>query len=340
VFAREVNESEVMKAALEHVVLVQVDCEKGKGPEIAKTYSVRGYPTFMTVDAEGAVTGGYLGYDGPDSWAAYAMDCAADNRTVAAKKAAYAETPTAALARALAQHASTAYDFKSAVGYFRTARDMDAARAGDYTDSILQFMYYGSFSGDFGLEEIEPEAKSVFFAADTDVADKLDLAYMITGVAKSSGVPERAAPYLREAMAVSADVTDEELLGTREHLAVDAALIVDDDPERAVGLMRANLPEGWQDDHRRLNRFAWWCFENGVNLEEALSLALKGVDLSPDDQARAQILDTAAEICNALGDCSQAVDHMKRAVEMQPDNAGYKDQLVRFETRLADGDCG
>lgn len=333
-FAREVNGSDVIKEALNHVVLVQIDCEKGEGPEIAKKYGVRGYPTFIAINAAGETTDSTIGYGGAEAWASFARSSAADRRTIAAKTAAYDEAPTAALAFSLANHASTSYDFEGAVDYFRVARTRDPANAAEYTESILTNMYYGSYSEAFTLDEIEAEVEPAFHHADTDVADKLNLASMITDVAKSAGEPGRAAPYLQAAMAASADATDEDLTGQRAHLAVDAALIVDENPEKALELMRGTMPEGWQEDPRRLNRFAWWCFENRVDLEEALALALKGVELAPDDESRAQILDTVAEICNAMGDCGKAVDFIKRAVELQPENQGYQDQLTRFEQLL------
>lgn len=334
------NESEVIREVLQHVNLVQIDCEKGEGPEIAKTYGVRGYPTFVAVDADGEITDRTIGYEGSEAWADFAGHCAADRRTLAAKAAAYAEAPTAALARSLADDASASYDFKSAVDFFRAARKLDPDDADAYTESILTNMYYGSFEDEFSLDEVEAEVKPVFSAPRTETADKVRLAAMITDLARGAGEPERAAPYLRDAMAASEGAQDEELAGQRAHLAVDAALIVDHDPARAVELERGLLPEGWREDARQLNRFAWWCFENRVNLDEALALALKGVELAPDDRSRAQILDTVAEISNALGDCAGAVAHMERAVELQPEVQSYQDQLSRFEKIRAEGDCG
>ena len=338
-FAREVNESQVIKDALQHVVLVQIDCEKGEGVELAKKYNVRGYPTYVAVDAAGEVTDSVLGYTDPESWASFAKFTAVDRRTIEAKTAAWETRRTGTLALSLGHYASTNYDFKSAVAYFKTGRDLVPPDVDVFTEPILTNLYYGSYGGDFTLDEIEAEVKPAFEAA-TDPADLLHLAGMITAAAKSAGEPQRAAPYLRKAMSASGDVTDERAAGERGQLAIDAALIVDGDPDKAVALMRDSQPEGWQDDPRRLNRFAWWCFENQVNLEEALTSALKAVDLAPDDESRAQILDTAAEICNALGDCSQAVAYMERAIELEPENMSYKSQLARFEKILAEKDSG
>jgi tetratricopeptide (TPR) repeat protein len=329
-----VNESPAIRDALQHVVLVRIDCEKGEGPELAKKYGVSGYPTYVVVDGAGEVTDATIGYTDAEAWAAFAVSTTEDRRTIADKTAAYQEAPTAPLAYSLGHHASTKYDFKGAVAYFRVARDLDPGRADVYTESILTNLYYGSYGGDFTVDEVEAEVKPAFAVADS--AEKLNLAKMITVAAREAGQPARAAPYLEAAMAVELDPDDEDLARTRARLAIDAALIVDKDEARAVALMRESLPEGWQDDPRGLNRFAWWCFENEVNLDEALTLALRGVELAPDDESRAQILDTAAEICNALGDCSRAVAYIKQAIELEPNNEGHKLQLARFEKLLAE----
>ncbi len=68
-----------------------------------------------------------------------------------------------------------------------------------------------------------------------------------------------------------------------------------------------------------------------MNLQEAEALALKGVELADSDEQRATILDTAAELCNALGNCDEAIAHIKQAVSLDPENDYYKDQLAKFE---------
>ena len=339
-FAREVDESAAIAEALNHVVMVQVDCEKGEGPEIAKKYGVSGYPTFVVVNADGEITDSTIGYGGDEAWAAFAKASAEDRRTIEAKTAAYETEPTAALARSLANRASTAYDFKGAVGYFQTAREMDPANAAEYSESILTNMYYGSRGGAFSLDEVEAEVKAAFHAAGASIEDKLQLASMMTGMATGADQADRAAPYLTEALAASAGTEDAGLLKQRAGLAIEAALIIDKDPQKALELKRASMPEGWQESTGRLNAFAWWCFENEVNFEEALSLALKGIEIADSDGDRANVLDTAAELCNALGNCDEAVEHIRRAMEIQPENEYFKGQLARFEKALEEKKSG
>ena len=48
--------------SLEDVVLVQFDAEKGEGKELAETYSIHGYPTFVFATASGEAMDRWMGY--------------------------------------------------------------------------------------------------------------------------------------------------------------------------------------------------------------------------------------------------------------------------------------
>jgi len=84
-----------------------------------------------------------------------------------------------------------------------------------------------------------------------------------------------------------------------------------------------------------LNRFAWWCFENKVNLDEAYSMAEKGTQLAKPGKDRAAILDTMAEICNAKDDCPNAIKLTQSAIKEDPKNPHYQEQLKRFQDLAA-----
>ena len=328
-FAREVDSNSVMQKALEKAILVQMDCEKGEGPAIAKKYGVRGYPTFFMVNAEGEVSGGLLGYPGAEAWADWVKLGVQDPRTIADKKAAFEEEATKELACALANHTSTAYDFPGAVKYYRAARELDPVNAPEYTENILTYMYYGARGGAFTLDEVAAEADLVMAGALASAETRLEVAGMVAAMAGQMGDPERAIPYIEQALAASEG--REDLADERLPLEIQHALHVTRDFDKAVQLKRSTLDEGWQEDADQLNNFAWWCFENEVNLAEAEALALKGAELATTDKQRANILDTAAEICLARGNCEQAIARIKEAIALDPEKQYFKDQLARFE---------
>jgi tetratricopeptide (TPR) repeat protein len=321
----------MMIAALENAILVQMDCEKGEGPEIAKKYGVRGFPTFFMVNADGVVTGGLLGYPGPESWAGWVTLGVGDQRPIEAKKAAFEKEPTKELATVLANHTSTAYDFPGAVKYYQAARELDPINAPLYTEEILTYMYYGSRGGAFTLDQIVAEAQQVMDNALTPADKRLEVAGMVAAMAGQMGDPEKAIPFIESALTATEGRDD--LAEERMPLEIQHALHVTRDFDKAVELKRKSLPEGWQEDPDQLNSFAWWCFENEINLEEAEALALKGAELATTDSQKANILDTAAEICNARGNCEEAIARIKQAIALDPEKEFFKEQLARFEKK-------
>jgi tetratricopeptide (TPR) repeat protein len=334
VFARAVNENQTIQSALNEVIFYKVDCEKGEGPAIAKKYGVRGYPTFMALNGHGEITDRWIGYEGPEAWAMATRAAAADPRTIPAKKAAFEAEPSAKLARCLANEAAARSGYAEAVGYLRQAREMDPDGAAGYTRDILTSMYYGARDEVFTLDEIEIEARLALGSPEATVGQKVELALMLRDMARQADLPGRAVPYIVAALQASEGTTDEEIMDSRVHLQIDKALLVDKDPAAALELFRTTFDEGWQDNAGQLNNFAWWCFENNVNLAEAEDLIMKAVTLAETDGERANILDTAAEICNKRGNCEDAVARIKQAIELAPDKQYFKDQLVRFEQAL------
>ncbi len=339
-FARAVNENALIKSALEDVILYEVDCEKGEGIEIAKKYKIRGYPTYIAMNGKGEVTDRWIGYRGPEAWAKAAKAAAADPRTIAAKKQAFDADPTVGLAICLANDAVTGADYSGAVNYLGKARELDPANGGDYTQEILENMYGGSRAGAFTFDEIEAEAKMALKKFDPSVEQQIDLAMMLQNIASQTDQPERAVPYITAALKASKGSTDENIAESRTRLQIEYALLVENDKEKALKLFRSTFDEGWQQNAGALNNFAWWCFENDVNLDEAGELALKGVELADTDGQRANILDTVAEICNKLGNCEEAIGHMQRAIELDPDKQYFQDQLTRFEHELQEKQSG
>ena len=144
------------------------------------------------------------------------------------------------------------------------------------------------------------------------------------------------APYMTAALDASKDASSGWIADARKELLVDEALHVKGDKASAAKLKKAAMPEGWMTDASALNEYAWWSFENEIDLAEAESLARKGVELSDAGAAKAQVLDTLAEIRNARGAPGDAVELTRKAIKEDPDEARYEKQLERFE-KLAGG---
>ena len=335
-FAREVNSSDILKAALADVVFFKVDCEKGDGPALAKQFEIRAYPTYYVVNAGGEPVEHWVGYEDAAAWAEVVAAAHADPRPLTAKRTAHEAKPTAALAISLANDTLAKDDYAGAVKLFRQARDLDPARAAMCTENIFMAMIYGAGEGLFTFAELQGEGDRILAAPTTTTEDRVELASLLLGAARDQGHVEGAVPYLVDALKAAEGLPeDTRVARTLKGLRVDHALLVEKDAPKAVELRKAMMPEGWLQEARRLNQFAWWCFQNGVNLDEAETLIVQAVDLAGDDGEKARCLDTAAEISLARGRTDEAVARAQRAVELQPERQEYKEQLAKFTAAAA-----
>jgi len=141
---------------------------------------------------------------------------------------------------------------------------------------------------------------------------------------------ERVVPYLRMAYPHIVDLADAEFRERQNEFFANYAIHVEKNATQALRLKRAGLPEAWSEDPNALNSFAWWCFEHDLNLEEAEQLAARGVELATSDAGRANILDTQAEIVNALGRTQEAFALIARALELDSQSEYLQHQHERF----------
>ncbi len=331
-FAREAKENETLSAFLQNVVLLKNDCEKGEGVDLAKRYEVRVYPTFAMVDGAGEVTDRWAGYAGVDGFIAQVEAALADRSTIAAKKTRFQAAPTLALAQSLAQHAESVFANVEAVDYYRKAMALDPSLTAGLREKVFMSMFYGLRGGDFTNEQLLAEGDAIL----ADPAVTVHQAMQVAGVVKRVASSAEYVPFLRRSLEIVArPVDDPELTEDadfyRRQLAIDEALLIHEDRPLALRLRREAMDPGWQDDPAQLNRFAWWCLQNELNLAEAYELAVKAAGLATSDGDRANILDTAAQIAFKRGDIERAIEHQQEAVDLLPTRESLKRNLATFE---------
>jgi len=325
-----VNEDPEVQKLLQDVVLHKVDAEKGEGIEIAKTHGVQVYPTFLMVDAQLRPIDRWLGYTKPllDAKMATAL---ADLSTIDEKRSRFESSPTPELAVRLADYDAAAGQYTDAVALYRKAEQLDpkVSRAPEIFDAVFS----GYRKKAFEKSEVLEAADAALAAGDP--GQVLDVSERMMYLAKQSDDSELNLKYLKTAIERTKDSIDENVMHRREALMPDYVLLVEKNPTKAVELRKASMPPGWMEDPGQLNNYAWWAFENGVDQKEALALARKGAELAPAGREKAMILDTAAELCNALDNCHEAIELTKQAIAEDPENEYYKKQLERFQEILA-----
>jgi tetratricopeptide (TPR) repeat protein len=313
-------------------VFLHLDAEKGEGPELAKSYKVKGFPTFILANAHGELIDRWIGYGGPAEFAKTVAESVADPTTFDQKKARYASSPTHRDAATLARITAARGESADALGYYRKALELDPT--GAYGQPIFE-QTSALYVKDKGatLEETIEAANAAYAEAQSNPRGKVNVAFGMLRVAKKADDMMLIAPYVDGALAATKGERD--LAKARNELLIVQALHVTGEKGKAVRMKREGMPAGWMKDSGELNEFAWWCFENQVNLAEAEELARKGVGLAESGKEKAQVLDTVAEICNLRGSCTDAVSLIKWAMREDPDSDYYPKQLHRFEQAQA-----
>ncbi|MCA9726247.1 MAG: hypothetical protein KC729_01085 [Candidatus Eisenbacteria bacterium] len=324
------NEDPEVQKLLADVVLYKVDAEKDAGVDLAKEHHVSGYPTFLMVNDELKPIDRWMGYTKP--YLGTKMGRAlSDLSTIEEKELSFGAKPTADMAVRLADYNGAAGDYAMAVTYYRKAEKLDPATP--QGAEIFDATYSGYRKDVFTQDDVLQAAETALQR--TDAGGTLDVCERMAFLGKQTEDKHLQAKFLRAAIDRTADATDAEIVKRRESMMPDYALYVENDGAKAVKLKRASMPEGWMEDAGQLNSYAWWAFESGVDTKGALALARKGADLAAPGKEKAMILDTAAELCNALNDCHEAVALTKQAMAEDPESEYYKKQLDRFQDLLA-----
>ena len=337
VFDADLESTASLGEALQGVAFTTLDAEReDSGLDLAEKYDVHVFPSFLLLDAEGEEIDRWAGYSTAEDFIATLKDAYEDLDTVARKKDRFESEPTARLALRLARVSESRGEYGRVVSLLEQAATLDPQTAADHDIRILQAMGK-SFGEPYDADALRAAAEKTLARPGLTPIDAMQVAWTMHKVAESSDLPQLRVPFLVEALDLvePMNIDDEATRMYYDELSIVRALLIDHDEERAVALKRDSMDEGWRDEANGANAFAWWCFENRVNLEEAYDVAVRGAELAEDDAARAMILDTVAEICNARGDCEGAIEWIDQAIAADPDSEYYKEQRTRFEELLA-----
>jgi thiol-disulfide isomerase/thioredoxin len=329
------SEESGISDALGAVAFTSIDAEKGEGIELAKKYGVTGFPTYAMMNAEGELIESWVGYGGPEHFVGAFDTALADPITFDEKKERFAAGPTAEAAKNLGRIASASGQHAESMEYLARAEKLDPEI--DVTSELLDAAFGRARKDpDYSKADYIELARARVLEGDAPAEATLMTTYYVGSFTADEDDHATLKPFLVKSREVIASSDEELSKGLVNAIEMQAIMYVDEDMDAALAMKRSTMPEGWMEDADQLNSFAWWCFENNVNLVEGQELALKGVELADPGKARAQILDTAAEICNALGNCGKAIELIQVAIAEDADNEYYTEQLARFEKVRAD----
>ena len=317
----------------EHVILYAPDAEHGEGIGIARRYGVNAYPSFVLVSADGEVMDRWLGYGDTAPFLATLEEATTAPLTLSERKKRFRGEPNAADAVKIGDLQRDAGLSGEALAWYHRAESLDATRF--LGADMLEAYARGARDGLYSREQVRDQAMAVL---KDERASSRQVAETVALIDRGTQDGDRQ-PYLTAlelgVQRLSMPATDEDRR-LEAGLRANYAVLVDKDSKAAYGWKVKSLEPGWQEDANALNGLAWWCFENSVALDKAEKHARKGVALADDPSARANVMDTLAEICNARGDCGEALELIQGALQLVPDNEYLQKQLARFEKLVAE----
>ena len=320
-----------VKGALNEVILFQVDAEKGDGVELAKKYQVKGYPTFVLVNSSEEPIDRWLGY-AKDFFLETMESALSDLSTIDEKTKRFTDTPNVNDADVLGRYNYALGEYISSVKYYRQAQQLNKDESKDYSNKIFQSALRGAYRDQFTYDEVAEAASAVF---NSDKKESIvSTALSIANFARRNEKTEDMEKYLKLGLEASSDNDDPDIQQNHYLMQADYNLYVTGDKEAAVDFKKKTLKEGWNEDARGLNGFAWWCYENTVNLDEAETLARKSAELSEPGKSKAMILDTVAHILKAKGDFEEAIKVMEMAMAEDPDNEQWVETRDKFKKEM------
>ena len=329
-FSREANSDDALTQPLNSVILLTVDCEKNDGPELAKSFGVRGYPTFILVNAETQTLHRWIGYE-KDFFITSLEAGLADPTTIEEKITRFKTSPDAATAEALASYHDSKGEYSDAVVYFKKAAGLNEDKSKDYAFDIFQAYYYGNRRKLFSFEELKIAANNALSSQSVKTEEKGRIYYYMSNMITNNKDDQDLVDFLKKGQAFFTKLTDDKVQRQKDNINILHTIYLDKDPAKAVKLKKAGMAEGWDESAKDINSFSWWCFEHKINLDEAEKLARTGVELAEPGGEKAMILDTVAEIVNFNGNPKEAIEFTKLAVKESPERKFYQDQLKRFE---------
>ena len=312
-----------------------LDAEKGEGIELAKAFSVKGYPTYILTDSRGMTLDRWSGYANPADFIVTLTDATTDPIPVGARRMRFAESPTTGDAVRLARIAGTESKLQEAVDLYARAEVLDPAADGKYAFATFELYAQGYFKGGvFGADAVNKAAMAALTAPDVTPAQTLSLATTMSGVGQRAKDPKLALPFLQAAVDGTASSTDPNIVEGRRALLVDHALLVESNPTKALAYKRAAMPSGWLEDSDRLNEFAWWCFETRSTWRRPSPWRGRASNLRARGARERWFRHRGRDLQSARQLQGRGRAH-QQAMKEDPKSEYYPKQLERFRKELA-----
>lgn len=315
---------------LEGFVNLRIDAEKGDGPQLARRFGVRGFPTLVIVGPDGLEIDRVLGFVPPEVFQDEIRRIQSGDGTLASLRKSFEDAPSDV-------DAGMAYGAKLQMSRPEEAAALYAKMAKDSEDADpsvrarIQLEHAVSLLNSGHREEAAVAAERLVeeypdTPAAGRAAQRVGRAFLAL-----NDVP-RALAFVDRTRAIAKGAADRAAV---EDLAVSVH-------RAAIASSLRRQAEIAGDDANLLNEVAWTSFEHKVNVRDAIHWARKAVDLSDRDAA---VLDTLANLLWLVGEHDEALRLEEEAVrkaqgslkdEFEINVAKWKAELDTFR-RIEEG---
>ncbi len=283
-------------------VMIRQNVDKPEVQALAKTYHVKGIPTTIVIGPDGKEVDRIIGYDNRSDWMRTLLGYTYGVDTLGDLMHRASSDKAPGLRRDIAQKYLDRGDAKDALVWVDKARSADKGKNADLETA---------------LSLIRGQALLT-----TDAPKGVAVLRKLAGGAKSDAADEAFSSLSRyyRGMIKGAPSVQAKKQAEAEYL----------------GLYHAALPHR-QNDPGFLNDYAWHCAEQGLELDKAAEAARKAVAISHDDPG---ILDTLAEVYYKMGNKSEALEAIGKALQKKPNDKYLLGQRAKFQKMQGGGAKG
>jgi len=307
-----------------------------EGERLSEGYNVgTTYPVFILADSKGEIIKRWTGYTGgPAPFIRMLNQALADLVTVDDREASFKANPTYNDALKLAGYFAENREYLKSVAYYRKAVSMGKPTNYDYSFDIFKNMANSVWNDMIPFDSVLPTADAAQSSKQATVDNIIKVGQLMARLGRKTDKTDRIEKYLKAGIDAAARSGTSQK-ASLDDLTADYALHVKADTAGAVSIKKESMGEGWDQERDKFYSFAKWCLEREINLEEAEMHTRRTIDLVYPGQYRARVYGTLAQICEARGDLNGAVRSMEMAVEQEPDNEYYSEQLNKYREKLS-----
>ncbi len=314
------------------VVHLPLNVSQGEGLELSQEYQIGfTYPVFVLTNSNGKVINQWIGYTGGANALIRTLKWALqDLSTIDQRIDRFETSPTYKEGLFLAGHFSKIGQHLKSIEYYRKSVGLGKSTFNDYSYEIFSNMANAVWKDMIPLDSLFPTADAVLNSKSGKADKEYKVAQLITRVARKVGRTDEIDPYLQAGMKAALGPNENKKDPKYRELLADYILYIEENLSRATKVKKISMGQGWKDDRDKFYDYSKWCLEREINLEEAEMYARKAINLVFPGMYRARVLNTVADICYARDKTDEAVKFINLAIDEDPDNRLYQNQLKRY----------